>query len=167
MAYEVWGCQVGRSLRLARNRPTASVPHRAPRQSLTFRIRRGAILCTLMPTPDVIEPLDGLQSTLAGFIRPLKRAGPDFDLAVKLVEAALDALGTAGTIVRHHDAPLTPAEAARFSGWLHELRGYVHAIAGWAHLLGALDDEKQRQRAREAIERSARLLEQILAEPPG
>jgi hypothetical protein len=62
---------------------------------------------------------------------------------------------------------LTRAAAARFSGWLHELRGLVHAVAGWAHLLGALDDEGQRQRAREAIERSARLLEQVLAEPPG
>jgi hypothetical protein len=120
-----------------------------------------------MPTPDVIYPLDGLHATLADLVRPLRRAGPDFNLAVKLVGAALDTLGTAGTIARHRDRPLTPAEVARFSAWLHELRGLVHAIAGWAHLLGALEDEGQRQRAREAIERSARLLEQLLAGPPG
>jgi hypothetical protein len=59
-----------------------------------------------MPTPDIIEFLDGLQSTLAGFIRPLRRAGPDFDLAVILVGTAMDALGTAGTLVRHHDRAL-------------------------------------------------------------
>ena len=124
------------------------------------------MLVTPMSTPGVGQPLDELSETGVQVLHTVKHAGDLAESTAKLVRDLLDALGTAGTALRHRDAAMSPLEAARFSEWLHELRGRMHAIVGWAHLLRRARNDTLRLRAFEAIERNARRFDALLAEPP-
>jgi hypothetical protein len=86
---------------------------------------------TLLPYPHT-----RLHARVREILGALTQAGRGYESTVKLVEAALDAVGTAEGIFRHHDQPETPAHAARRSDWFHELRNPIQVMSVRFETLG-------------------------------
>ena len=129
--------------------------------SLCRSTAAGAILETVAASDT--QPLDRLRSSVGQVLHILgSAAGPEHLQLTRLVDAALDAVSAVVGIVRVERRRRSDA----YSAWLHDLQSPVTAMAGWAQMLRVLDDREKRQRARDAIERNARLLEKLLASPP-
>lgn len=116
---------------------------------------------------EVVEPLDRLRTSIAEVVRLVKRAGGrEYAQTAGTVEGVLGALNATAAALRARETAPTLAGAARLAAWLHDLRDPVTAMAGWAHILRRMDNEVKRRRARETIERNARLLARLLDQPP-
>jgi hypothetical protein len=85
---------------------------------------------------------------------------PDARAVLRLLRASRELLQATGgaieTAGRHPDLPR----------WRHDLRMYVAAMAGWSVILGQRQEEATRLRATETIERNAKALSGLLAQPP-
>jgi signal transduction histidine kinase len=116
-----------------------------------------------------------------GAVETLEHVGRVLTRIVRLIEVAGGAerehlAGPIGAVLEAHGAAIRGMAAAGWTApdpqgiasWLHDLRNLVNGLLGWAHVLGRVTrDEATRLRAAEAIDRTAKLLTQLLAQPPG
>jgi hypothetical protein len=107
------------------------------------------------------DPVDDLLQALGHATVRLGRC-TDFDPVpvIRLLRTAMEQVRAAAGVVGI--SPLPPGLRA----WRHDLRTHVAAIAGWAVVLGQRRDEATRLRAIDAIERNAKALAELLADPP-
>jgi hypothetical protein len=61
---------------------------------------------------------------------------------------------------------LAPSPASAVARWRHELRGHVNTMTGWSVVLSQKPEPVTLARASDAIERAAKALAQLLAQPP-
>jgi signal transduction histidine kinase len=87
----------------------------------------------------------------------------DRDRLVGLLHQARAALSTAAAAVAGPAGGTAPAALA---AWLHDLGSPVTAIVGWARMLELAGDPAIQARAVEAIDRNAKLLTELLGNPP-
>jgi hypothetical protein len=90
--------------------------------------------------------------------------GPDRPRLVALLRAACDgcqrAAAESGSILPTWSAPDAVHE------WLHDLRARVGTIAGWTRLLAQRRDEPTWLRTADVLERNAKILVELLENPP-
>ena len=87
----------------------------------------------------------------------------DRDRLVGLLHQARAALSTAAAEVAWPAGGTAPAALA---AWRHDLCSPVTAIVGWARMLELAGDPAIQARAVEAIDRNAKLLTELLGNPP-
>lgn len=117
-----------------------------------------------MAAPDPIEPVDRLRRSMLEVLELLRAAaGSEYAETAARVEAAAAGLSDLVGILRMRRAGSSEA----YWAWLHEARSLVNVMVGWARMLRYLDSDAKHARARDAIERNAQRLEQMLGESPG
>jgi signal transduction histidine kinase len=87
----------------------------------------------------------------------------DRDRLVGLLHQARAALATSAAAVASPAGGTAPAALA---AWVHDLCSPVTAIVGWARMLEQAGDPAIQARAVEAIDRNAKLLTDLLGNPP-